>query len=249
MRKKIIVANWKMNLKVEQVGELLSNLAFELPSGKAQVVIAPSYVYVSQALHQFTGTNIAVAAQDVSANNNGAFTGEVSASMLVDLGAKYAIIGHSERRQHHNESNVLLLQKIQRCVDNKLPIIFCIGELISQRNNNSHFEVIKEQLSSTVFTLTEAEFSTVVIAYEPVWAIGTGVTATTEQAQEMHKYIRTLIAMQYSTEVSEQTSILYGGSCNANNAQQLFACNDIDGGLIGGASLKFVDFKAIIATI
>lgn len=249
MRKKIIAANWKMNLQVAQAGELLANLATLTVPATTTVIIAPSYVYVAGAINQLSNTAIGVAAQDVSAHSNGAYTGEVSAAMLNDLGVKYAIIGHSECRKYHNETNELLLAKINQCIANKVSVIFCVGEQLNERNANTYFTVIKQQLTATLFTLSAHDFATVIIAYEPVWAIGTGVTATTEQAQEVHQHIRLLIATNYSAAVANATTILYGGSCNASNAHELFACPDIDGGLIGGAALNFADFSTIIQSV
>ncbi len=249
MRKKIIAANWKMNLHVAQAGELLAQLATIPTNATTQVIVAPAYVYLAQSINQLSHTLVNVAAQDVSANGNGAYTGEISASMLTELGVSYSIVGHSERRQYHHEDNELLLNKINRCLEHNITILFCVGEQLIQRNSNTHFDIIKAQLMHTVFKLSEKEFSNIIIAYEPVWAIGTGVTATTLQAQEMHKYIRSLIAEHYNHHIAQHTHILYGGSCNATNAAELFACADIDGGLIGGASLKIEDFTAIIKSV
>ncbi len=249
MRKKIIAANWKMNLQVAQAGQLLANLAILTIPATTTVIVAPSYVYITGAVNQLNNTAISVAAQDVSSHENGAYTGDVSATMLNELGVKYAIVGHSERRKQHNETNELLLAKIHQCLANKISVIFCVGEQLTERNGNTHFKVIEQQLRATLFTLSELEFSSVIIAYEPVWAIGTGVTATNAQAQDMHQYIRSLIATQYSSDIANATTIVYGGSCNASNAKELFACADIDGGLIGGASLNFADFSTIIQSV
>ncbi|MEQ1733966.1 MAG: triose-phosphate isomerase [Bacteroidia bacterium] len=249
MRKKIIAANWKMNLHVAQAGELLAQLATIPTLATTQVIVAPAYVYLAQSINQLSHSAIHVAAQDVSAHTNGAYTGEVSASMLSELGVRYSIVGHSERRQYHHEDNELLLNKINRCLEHNITILFCVGEQLVQRNSNTHFAIIKAQLTHTIFKLSEAEFANVIIAYEPVWAIGTGVTATTQQAQEMHAYIRSLIVERYNDTIAQHTHILYGGSCNATNAAELFACADIDGGLIGGASLKIEDFTTIIKSV
>jgi triosephosphate isomerase len=178
-------------------------------------------------------------------NDKGAFTGEVSASMLASCGARYVVLGHSERRVNFTESNENLKMKVRQAFMNDLKVIFCCGESLAQRESGVHFEWIKSQLSESLFHLSTEEFKNIVIAYEPIWAIGTGVTASTDQAQEAHAFIRNLLVEKYGNEVAESTSILYGGSCKPINAKELFASEDIDGGLIGGASLKSDDFVAI----
>jgi triosephosphate isomerase len=192
------------------------------------------------------GSPIAVAAENCADHASGAYTGEVSAEMVASTGATYGIIGHSERRSYYGETYEILREKVQLALANNLRPIFCIGEVKEEREANRQNEVVKAQLEGSVFNLSAEDFGKLVIAYEPVWAIGTGLTATPEQAQEIHAYIRSLIAEKYGNEVADNTSILYGGSCNAKNAAGLFANPDIDGGLIGGASLKADDFCAII---
>ena len=193
--------------------------------------------------------DILIAAQNCNANDNGAFTGEVSANMLKSIGVDYVIVGHSERRQLFGESNEILNLKLSQALSNNLNVIFCCGEDINQRENNQHFKIIEDQLKSTIFKLSVDDFSKIVIAYEPIWAIGTGKTATSNQAQEIHNHIRLLIKNNYDQELSNNTSILYGGSCKPTNAKAIFSENDIDGGLIGGASLQSADFTSIISSI
>ena len=193
--------------------------------------------------------DVLIAAQNCNANDNGAFTGEVSANMLKSIGVDYVILGHSERRQLFGESNEILNLKISQALSNNLNVIFCCGEDINQRENNQHFKIIEDQLNSTIFKLSVDDFSKIVIAYEPIWAIGTGKTATSNQAQEIHNHIRLLIKNNYDQKLSNNTSIIYGGSCKPTNAKAIFSENDIDGGLIGGASLQSADFTSIISSI
>jgi triosephosphate isomerase len=253
MRKKIVAGNWKMNKDFLQAEELLNEVA-ELVDTKGasdvDVVICPPFVFVEMALDLCRGENkrniFAVGAQDVSTHDKGAYTGEVSAEMLKSMEAEYCIVGHSERRKYHNETNTEVAQKVELLLQNELNPIVCIGESLEERENDKLFDVIKAQISEGLFNLKPMDFSHIIIAYEPVWAIGTGKTATNEQAQEMHKYIRSLIEEKYGREVARNTSILYGGSCTPQTAPGLFAQADIDGGLIGGASLKAEDFVAIV---
>lgn len=250
MRKKTVAGNWKMNKTYQEAVDLLVKLAdHTINPDKCNVIIAPPYVYLDIARKIATVSPIAIAAQDCSAKEKGAYTGEISANMIKSAGADYVIIGHSERRMYHKENDALLNEKIDMALKSNLKVIFCIGETLEERNNNQQLSVIERQLKETVFKLDSKDFENVLIAYEPVWAIGTGVTATTAQAQEMHLFIRDLIAGNYHTNLAESTAILYGGSCNAANAKDLFACKDIDGGLIGGASLKAEDFIQIIESV
>ena len=191
-------------------------------------------------------SHYSVGAQNVSNFESGAYTGEVAANMLHSMGIEYCIIGHSERRKYFNETDEQLFLKAELLLKNDILPIFCCGELLPEREANKHFDVVKNQLENAVFRLEPLDFAKIIIAYEPVWAIGTGVTATSEQAQEMHAFIRSLISDKYGKEIAKNTSILYGGSCNAQNAKELFANSDVDGGLIGGASLKADDFLKII---
>jgi triosephosphate isomerase len=253
MRKKIVAGNWKMNKNFQQAEELLNEIS-ELIKIKATpdvtVVVCPSFVFVEMALdlcRDEKEQNIfAVGAQDVSTHDKGAYTGEVSAEMLKSMEAEYCIVGHSERRKYHNETNADVAQKVEMLLQNELNPIVCVGESLEERESGKLFDVIKAQISEGLFNLQPVDFLHVVIAYEPVWAIGTGKTATSEQAQEIHKYIRSLIEDKYGRETARNISILYGGSCTPQTAPELFAQPDIDGGLIGGASLKAGDFLAII---
>lgn len=252
MRRKIVAGNWKMNKTLSQ-GLLLVDEILSSANQKADVlkIIAPSFIHLSavseklKSLPIAIGNNFAVAAQNCHHIASGAYTGDVSAEMIASSGATYVIIGHSERRLHHGETNELLVQKLNIALQKNLIPIFCIGESIEERNANKHLEAIKQQLKESLFHLSASDFGKIVIAYEPVWAIGTGTTATSHQAQGMHNFIRAEINKKYGKQISEAVSIIYGGSCNPQNAKELFACLDVDGGLIGGASLKSADFIAI----
>jgi len=250
MRKKIVAGNWKMNLDYAEGISLFSeivNMVRDEQKGEQLAVICAPFIHLNS-LSKLGGTTVRIGAQNCHQNESGAFTGEISAKMIKSVGCEYVIIGHSERRQYFAESDELLAAKTSAALKNNLIPIFCIGETLDERNNGSYFDVIKTQLTGGVFGLSAEEFSKVVLAYEPVWAIGTGLTATSEQAQEVHAYIRKEIAAKYGEELAEKTTILYGGSCNPKNAAELFAQKDIDGGLIGGASLKSRDFVDIVKT-
>ncbi len=249
MRKNIVAGNWKMNLDFEKAEELMDELAELLDENKpenCEVVICPPYLYLELAVDYTQEANFESGAQNVSQFDDGAYTGEISAAMLKKLEVKYAIIGHSERRKYFGEDDATLLEKVNKALEYGRKPIFCCGEVLEERESESHFEVVKSQLKNTILSLEEKDFANIVIAYEPVWAIGTGKTASPEQAQEMHAFIRSLIVEAYNNEVAENTTILYGGSCKPSNAKELFANKDVDGGLIGGASLKAKDFAAII---
>lgn len=248
MRKKIVVGNWKMNINKESAFTLVNKVINDLPIDyMTEVVFAPSYVYLDN-INQICSTldNFHVAAQDCSEHVQGSFTGEVSAQMLASCGIKYVILGHSERRLEFNETNVVLKLKVDNALANNLNVIFCCGENIKQRNEGLYFDWIESQISESLFHLTGDQFINLVIAYEPIWAIGTGLTATPEQAQEIHSHIRNIVSKKYGYDVANNISILYGGSCNPSNAANLFVEKDIDGGLIGGASLDPKDFSSII---
>ena len=236
-----------MNLNRAEGIALVEDVLARLPTdNNTHVVFAPSFVYLHKVAKMCTNTSkVVVAAQDCSANEKGAFTGEVSASMLASCGARYVVLGHSERRANFAESNENLKTKVGQAFRNDLKVIFCCGESLSQRESGVHFDWIKAQISESLFHLSPEEFKNIVVAYEPIWAIGTGVTASTDQAQEVHAFIRNILVEQYGNEVALSTSILYGGSCKPSNAKELFASQDIDGGLIGGASLNSDDFIAI----
>ncbi|MEZ5195722.1 MAG: triose-phosphate isomerase [Bacteroidales bacterium] len=210
------------------------------------MIICPPAVYLELAIDEASEIDLYIGAQNLSQYESGAYTGEISAAMLESMQVDFCIIGHSERRKFFNETHEVLKEKVNMALNHNLMPIFCCGELLPEREAGDHFDIVKKQLEESVFHLSKQEFENLVIAYEPVWAIGTGVTASPEQAQEMHAYIRGLIADKYDIETSENISILYGGSCNSKNAKELFANKDVDGGLIGGASLKTEEFIKII---
>ena len=247
MRKNIVAGNWKMNLNRTEGIALVEDVLAKLPSdNNTHVVFAPSFVYLHKVAKMCASTSkVVAAAQDCSANKKGAFTGEVSAIMIASCNAKYVVLGHSERRANFKESNEILKTKVGQAFRNDLKVIFCCGESLSQRESGVHFDWIKTQISESLFHLSSEEFKNIVVAYEPIWAIGTGVTASTDQAQEIHAFIRNILVGKYGNEVALSTSILYGGSCKPSNAKELFASQDIDGGLIGGASLSSDDFVKI----
>jgi triosephosphate isomerase len=250
MRKKIVAGNWKMNLDYNEglalFGEVIDLVKSDITGSQQAVVCSPFIHLQSLAAQAKDIANVSVGAQNAHQAEAGAYTGEISAKMVYSVGAEYVILGHSERRQYFGETNELLAKKTDVALQNKLKPIFCIGETLTERQTEKHFDVIKKQLTQGVFHLSEAQFSQLVIAYEPVWAIGTGVTASADQAQEIHAFIRAQIADKYTPEVADSMTILYGGSCNPKNAPELFAKADIDGGLIGGASLKARDFVDIL---
>jgi len=250
MRKKIVAGNWKMNLDyaegISLFSEIVNMIRDEKKGEQLAIICAPS-IHLNS-LAKLGGSTVSIGAQNCHQKESGAYTGEISAKMIKSVGCEYVIIGHSERRQYFAESDELLAEKTVIALQNGLTPIFCIGETLDERNNGSYFEVLKSQLELGVFGLSAEDFSKIVIAYEPVWAIGTGLTATSEQAQEVHAFIRKEIATKYDVAVAEETTILYGGSCNPKNAAELFAQADIDGGLIGGASLKSRDFADIVKT-
>jgi len=246
MRKKIVAGNWKMNKTLKEGMELASaveQLASQQPSD-VEVIIAPPFIHLSDISKLISGVKLS--AQNCSSEAHGAYTGEIAADMIKSTGASHVIIGHSERRTYFKEDNEVLFKKVTLALENSLIPIFCCGEVLAEREANDHFNVVKNQLAETIFKLDENDFSKLIIAYEPVWAIGTGVVATPAQAQEMHAYIRKLIAERYGEEIADNTTIQYGGSCKPDNASELFTNPDVDGGLIGGASLKADDFIAIV---
>lgn len=248
MRQKIVAGNWKMNKNLQEGVELakeIDKLVSGLSGSDVKVILAPPFTHITE-VKKAVGSKISVSSQNCAAEVSGAYTGEVSASMIKSTGAEYAIIGHSERRQYYGETDAILLKKVKLALANGLKPIFCIGEVLEERESGKHFDVVKSQIVNGVFELTAEEFKNVVLAYEPVWAIGTGKTASSDQAQEMHKFIRETVAAKYGKAVADETSILYGGSCKASNAKELFANPDVDGGLIGGAALVATEFLGII---
>ncbi len=229
---------------VELAGNLNSILKGVTPNCK--VIVGVPATHITEVVKTVDNTKIGVAAQNSADHESGAYTGEISASMVKSTGAEYVILGHSERREYYGETNATLKVKVDLALANGLTPIFCIGEVLEEREAEKHFDVVKTQVEEALFHLSAEDFGKIILAYEPVWAIGTGKVATPEQAQEIHAYIRSTVAEKYGNEVAENTSILYGGSCKPSNAKELFANTDVDGGLIGGASLKAEDFKGII---
>ena len=247
MRKKIVAGNWKMNLNIQEGLKLAREVNVKYLDDtnlNVELVLGVPFTHLIPVIKE-VGSSLKISAQDCSAQELGAYTGEVSAKMIRSCGTNYVILGHSERREYHRESNAQLVDKVNQALDNDLKVIFCCGESLKQREDKHHFEHLKQQLSESIFHLSAQKFSELVIAYEPIWAIGTGLTASAQQAQEIHQFLRTLIADKYGADVADKTPILYGGSCKPANAQELFAQEDIDGGLIGGASLNSDDFIQI----
>lgn len=247
MRHSIIAGNWKMHKTYAETHTLLDELIEKLPSGKeVEVIVAPTFVNLASAVAHLEGTNVQVAAQNMHQAEGGAFTGEISAQMLTAIGVETVIIGHSERRHFFNETDAVLADKVNTALRHNMRVIYCIGEELKDRENKQFLNVIFNQLRDGLFHLTKEQWSNIVIAYEPVWAIGTGMTASPEQAQEIHAFIRQEIDRKYDKSVAENTSILYGGSVKPSNAQEIFSKPDVDGGLIGGAALVADDFIAIV---
>ncbi|MBT4478757.1 MAG: triose-phosphate isomerase [Flavobacteriales bacterium] len=248
MRKNIVAGNWKMNLKRDEGLDLINDVINLLPSdNKVEVVFAPSFIHLYKVNKMCLNLDkVNTASQNVSKEERGAFTGEISAEIIRSANVKYTIIGHSERREYFKETNEDLKQKVDVSLENNLEVIFCCGESLDQREEEVHFNWIKIQISESLFHLSSDDFRKIIIAYEPIWAIGTGVTASSDQAEEIHKFIREIIAQKYGDEIANNTSILYGGSCNPTNARDIFSKDNIDGGLIGGASLNAESFVEII---
>lgn len=249
MRQNIVAGNWKMNNTLEEGVQLAKEVNAILSKNKPNciVVLGAPFIHLTEVVKTVDASLVGVAAQNCADKVSGAYTGEISASMVKSTGAQYVILGHSERRAYYGETDAILKEKTDLALANGLTPIFCIGEVLEEREAEKHFEVVKTQIENALFHLSPEEFGKVVLAYEPVWAIGTGKTASPEQAQEIHAFIRKTLADKYGATVADNTSILYGGSCKASNAKELFANPDVDGGLIGGASLKAEDFYGIIA--
>ena len=235
-----------MNNGLQETELLINELAKETNHSGCEVMIAPSFVSLKTSIDYLKNKDIEVVSQNVHQKNNGAYTGEISAKMLSSIGIKTTIIGHSERREYFNETHEILKNKVDTSLKNSINIIFCFGEELKDRKNNNHFTIISNQISESLFHLSSSEWDNIILAYEPVWAIGTGETASSDQVQEMHSFIRNFIAQKYSTELAQKISILYGGSVKPNNAKEIFSMEDVDGGLIGGASLKSKDFFSIV---
>lgn len=244
-RKTVIAGNWKMNKLPSETGAYIKEVIEKTKGSKCEVIACVPFVCLESAVNAAKGSHVKIGAQNLHFKDSGAYTGEVSGQMLKDIGVEYVIIGHSERRQYFGENNAQLLEKTRRALENGLKPIFCVGEVLEDRENGSYNDVVQGQVEA-LFDLSADDFGKLVIAYEPVWAIGTGKTATAEQAQDMHAHIRKVIADKYGKEVADNTSILYGGSCKPENAREIFSKPDVDGGLIGGAALKADSFMGII---
>ena len=249
MRSKIVAGNWKMNKTLAQTETLLSELAAKLPDTDAEVMVAPTYVSLVGAVHTLQASKIEVIAQNMHFAESGAYTGEISADMLLDIGVDTAIIGHSERRAYFGETDEILAKKVVTALDKGIRVMFCFGEELEDRKSGNHFKVVESQLKNALFSLDASAWSKIILAYEHVWAIGTGETASPEQAQEMHAFIRKTIGEAFNSAIANAVSILYGGSVKPGNAEEIFSKPDVDGGLIGGASLVADDFVAIIKSI
>jgi triosephosphate isomerase (TIM) len=251
MRKKIVAGNWKMNMDLTdglKFAEAIDIYFKSKPSG-AEVILCTPFIHLAGVSEILKNGKVCLGAQNCASEPSGAYTGEVSAHMIKSTGARYVIIGHSERRSYYQEDDIMLNKKTMLAIAAGLNVIFCCGEVLKERESGKHFEVVKKQLEDGLFTIQAVDFKKVIIAYEPVWAIGTGLTATPDQAQEMHKYIRDLVNGKYGKEIAGDLTILYGGSCKPSNAAEIFSKPDVDGGLIGGASLKKEDFSAIVEAI
>jgi triosephosphate isomerase len=252
MRKKIVAGNWKMNMNLEEglnYAKSVDRYFREKPASKAEVILCTPFIHLAGVSEILKNSKVALGAQNCASEPSGAYTGEVSAAMIKSTGAQYVIIGHSERRSYYHEDDRLLNKKTLLAINTGLKAIFCCGEVKAEREEGRHLIIVKRQLEEGLFTLPAESMKMIVIAYEPVWAIGTGLTASPEQAQEMHHYIRGLVSEKYGKECAEGMTILYGGSCKPSNAAELFSKPDVDGGLIGGASLKKEDFAAILEAI
>lgn len=249
MRSKIVAGNWKMNKDLAETEVLLAELSAKLPDTKAEVMVAPTFVNLSAAVDKLKSSSIEVIAQNMHFAENGAYTGEISANMLLGIGVDTVIIGHSERRAYFGETDEILAKKVVAALAKNMRVMFCFGEELEDRKSGNHFKIVESQLKNALFSLDSSAWSKIILAYEPVWAIGTGETASPEQAQEMHAFIRKTITNAYDAGIANNVSILYGGSVKPNNAVEIFSKPDVDGGLIGGASLVADDFIAIIKGI
>ncbi len=250
MRKKIVAGNWKMNKNLKETGTLLSDLKSKVGNVQgAEIIVAPTFTNLHKATEELKGVDITVAAQNMHQAENGAYTGEISADMLKSIDINTVILGHSERRAYFGETDELLAQKVDTALKHNMTVIFCFGEELQDRKSNNHFSLVENQLKNGIFHIDVSAWKNIILAYEPVWAIGTGETASPEQAQEMHAFIRNAIGKAYNQEIADEVSILYGGSVKPNNAEEIFAKPDVDGGLIGGAALDPESFAAIANAI
>ena len=246
MRKNIVAGNWKMHKTQKETVALLEEIIAKKSNSSTEIIVAPTFVNLSKAVEITNGKGITVAAQNMHQAEGGAYTGEIAASMLTDIGVNNVILGHSERRAYFHETDALLSNKVDTALKHEMRVIFCFGEELKDRQTNNHFNVVEYQLRDGLFHIEKKDWTNIVLAYEPVWAIGTGETASPEQAQEMHKFIRTLVEKVYGFDVADNLTILYGGSVKPDNAKEIFSKPDVDGGLIGGAALKADDFLAIV---
>lgn len=246
MRKNIVAGNWKMNNDLAQTESLLADLKKQTKTSDAEVMVAPTFTNLYNAFGALKTTDIEVIAQNMHFAQNGAYTGEISAAMLKSIGVTTVILGHSERRAYFNETDESLAKKVDAALANGMRIIFCFGEELADRKSGNHENIVESQIKNGLFHLDASAFKNIVLAYEPVWAIGTGETASPEQAQDMHAFIRKTLVNKYGNDVAEDMSILYGGSCKPSNAKEIFSKPDVDGGLIGGAALKAEDFFGIV---
>lgn len=251
MRKNIVAGNWKMNMNLQEGLKLAEEIENYYKDGKGNtgIILCTPFIHLAEVARILKSGKVSLGAQNCASEASGAYTGEVSPAMIKSTGATHVIIGHSERRSYYHEDDTLLNKKTALAIATGLEVIFCCGEVKEERESDKHFEVVKNQLEKGLFSLTADEFKKVIIAYEPVWAIGTGLTATPDQAQEMHKFIRGLVSDRYGREIAENLTIQYGGSCKPSNAAEIFSKPDVDGGLIGGAALKKEDFCAIVDAI
>jgi len=250
MRKKIVAGNWKMNKNAEQTEDLLNELIAQIPTeSNTQVIVAPTFVNLTSAVDHLEYTSIGVAAQNMHQAESGAYTGEISADMLKSVGVNTVILGHSERRAIFHETDALIANKVDTALKHDMKVIFCFGEELKDRQSANHFNIVENQLRDGLFHIKAKDWENIILAYEPVWAIGTGETASPEQAQEMHEFIRETVRKTFGSDVAEDVSILYGGSVKPDNAKEIFSKPDVDGGLIGGAALNAKDFVAIVNAI
>jgi len=252
MRKNIVAGNWKMNNDLEESKKLVKGIKKAIkrnPLKNIRVIVAPTYVNLNAVVKKAKKSEVEVAAQNMHQAESGAYTGEISAQMLQSIGVKIVILGHSERREYFGETDELLAKKVDAALANNMEIIFCFGEVLEDRKSGKHFKVVESQIKNGLFHLEAKAWENIILAYEPVWAIGTGETASPEQAQEMHAFIRKIVEDKYDKKVAENVSILYGGSVKPSNAKEIFSNADVDGGLIGGAALNAEDFKAIIEAV
>jgi triosephosphate isomerase len=249
MRKQIVAGNWKMNNDLDASKSLVKKIAKGIKKEElknTRVIVAPTFVNLAKVVKKAKKTKVEVAAQNMHFEKNGAFTGEISAEMLKSVGVEIVILGHSERREYFGETDALLAKKVDTALANKMEVIFCFGEVLEDRKSEKHFAVVESQIKNGLFHLEASAWKNIILAYEPVWAIGTGETASPEQAQEMHAFIRKIVADKYNAEVAENVSILYGGSVKPANAKEIFSKKDVDGGLIGGAALNSGDFISLV---